>query len=165
MQLRSLCLMSPKIPIEDRVHMVTRMLFVSSHLRTLAVYSRELTLCLQQKPAVIRPSLDHLHLYLASVEDMADPVSLAAVFPNISYLSTGTVYLDIDIKLGHMVLDLIKTLPYLHRLQFNDYKFSHNRSTNESYDNLVQLLQNSEQLRFVECFVKVYGNKHLFIWF
>jgi hypothetical protein len=157
--------MNVQIPIEDRANMISQMLVVSPHLCTLVVYSRELALCLKQKPSVTLSSLNHLHLYLGLIHEMVDPVALAIAFPNISYLSTGKRYLIMDIKLGHVVLDLIKALPYLRLLTFNDRNFSTKGYTDPFDDNpLVQMLQNSEQLRSGDCFVKVYSDRHLVIW-
>lgn len=166
MQLRSLCLsISSQIPIEDRANTITQMLFVCPRLRTLVVHSKELALCLQQKPELTLPSLDRLHLYLDAIVDMVDPVGLAAVFPNISYLSTAEVFLHVDIKLGHVALDLIKALPCLRRLRFNDYDFSYTSGSDPSDNNLlVQMLQNSEQLRSVDCFMTFCKKRHLVIW-
>lgn len=165
MQLRSLSLlMNLRIPIEDRANMITQMLLICPRLHTLVVISKELTICLEQNPALMLSSMDHLHLYLDAVDEIVDPVYLAAAFPNISHLSTGKQYLAMDIRLGHVVLNLIKALPYLRLLRFNDHSFVCNRDTDQSDNNLVQMLQNSEQLRSTNSFIKVYEENHLFIW-
>jgi len=165
MQLRSLSLlMNLQIPIEERANMITQMLLICPRLHTLAVRSKELSICLEHKPTVILSSMDHLHLYLDKVNEMVDPVYLAAAFPNISHLSTGKQYLAMDIRLGHVVLNLIKALPYLRRLRFNDHSFVRNDDTDQSDNNLVQMLQNSEQLRSTNSFIRVYNKNHLFIW-
>jgi hypothetical protein len=166
MQLRSLWLfMKLQIPIKERANMITQMLFVCPHLRTLIVRSKELALCLEQKPAIKLSSLDRLHLYLDEVHDMVDPVALGAVFPNISYFSSGKQYLDVDINLANLVLNLLKNLPCLRRLHFNDQDFSYNCDGDQSDNNLVvQMLQNSEQLRSVDFYVRVFRERHLIIW-
>ncbi|CAF2136780.1 unnamed protein product [Rotaria magnacalcarata] len=165
MQLRSLCLlMNVQIHIENRANMITQMLFICPHLRTLAVLSKELVLCLEKKPALRLSSLDHLHLYLDVVHEMVDPIALAVVFPNISYFSTGKYYLKMDIKLAHVALDLIKALPYLRRLRFNDCRFFYQRDTDQSANYLVEMIQNSEQLRSHDSFVGVYERGHMVIW-
>jgi hypothetical protein len=152
-------------PIENRAKMIQQMLFVCPHLRALTVVSTELVLCLRQNPALAMPSLNHLHLYLDKVHDMVDPVTLAAVFPNISFISTGKDYLVIDINLCQLVLHLIKALPYLRRLHFGDYNFSRIYDIDQSDNNLlVEILQSSEQLRSTNSCVRVYGKKHLAVW-
>ncbi|CAF4038404.1 unnamed protein product [Rotaria magnacalcarata] len=165
MQLRSLCLlMNSQIHIEDRANIITQMLLICPRLRTLAVLSKELALCLKQKPALTHLSLDHLHLYLDMVQDMVDPVALAVIFPNISYFSTGKWYLKMDINLAHVVLDLIKVLPYLRRLRFNDCNFFYEGNIDQSADYIVEMIQNSEQLRSKDSFVRVYEWRHMVIW-
>ena len=152
--------------IEAGANMVLHLLVVCPCLRTLAVRSTDLIVCLKKKPALTLTSLDHLHLHLDKLHEMVDAASLASAFPNISYLSTGKVYLEIDMRLGHAVLDLIKALSHLRRLRFNDMNFTSSCDSNEP-DNtlLVEMLRNSEQLRSVNCYVAVYGNRQLFIWF
>jgi len=166
MQLHSLCLLIDlQIPIEDRANIITQILFICPRLQILIVRSEELALCLEQKPEMILSSLDHLHLYLDGVQQMVDAVYLAAVFPNISYLSTEERSLAMDIRLGYIVLNLMKALPHLRRLHFNDRSFVYNCDTDQSNNNpLVQMLQNSEQLRSTNSFIRVYEENHLFIW-
>jgi hypothetical protein len=166
MQLRSLWLrMIFQIPITDRANMVRQMLFVCPRLQILVVRSDELALCLEQKPALILSSLNHLHLHLSQIHEMVDPMYLATAFPNISYLSTGTGHLYIDTRLGYVILNLINTLPYLRRLRFNDHNFPYNGDSDQIDDNLVvSMLQNSEQLRSMDCCVRMFENSHLVIW-
>jgi hypothetical protein len=157
--------MKAGISIADRANMITRMLFVCPRLRTLVVRSEELALCLEHKPAVILSSLDHLHLYISAVEDMVNPLNLATVFPNISYFSTGSEFLNVDMDLAKVVLDLLKHLSCLRRLRFNDYDFHFEDDIDQSDDNLVvQMLRNSEELRSKNPFIRVYDEEQLFIW-
>ena len=165
MQLRSLCLfMNLRIPIENRAKILTQILIVCPRLHALGVGSDELALCLEQKLTITLLSVNRLHLYLDQVQEMVDPVVLATVFPNISYFSTGKQYLIMDLKLGHVVLDLIKALLHLRRLRFNDLDFSQNRDIDQSATYLVEMIRNSEQLQSVDCFVRVYKLRHMVIW-
>lgn len=168
MQLRSLHLSMHSSPtIEDGANIIAQILLICPRLHTLVLESIQLARCLEQKPAVILSSLERLHLDLFKVEEMVDPFHLAAVFPNISYISTGNRYIGIDtnIRLGHVALNLIKALPRLRRLLFNEQSFVFDRDTVQGSNNVVvQMLQNSEQLRSTNSLVRVYQDNQLFIW-
>lgn len=165
MQLRSLILLLNLQKIEDRANVIKQILFVCPRLHTLAVRSKDLSYCLERKPTVTISSLDHLHLYVDEVDEMVDAVHLAAVFPNISCLSTGTSYLRLDTRICDVVQNLIKTLPYLRRLRFNDHNCSYKHDAHEPDNNLlVHMLQNIEQLRSIDCCVKVFSSRRLVIW-
>ncbi len=151
--------------IEDRANVIRQLLFVCPHLRTLAVRSNELSYCLEQKAAVTISSLDHLHLYVDKIDEIVDAVHLAAVFPNISCLSTGTWYLRLDTRICNVVQNLIENLPYLRRLRFNDYNRFYKNNADEADNNLlVRMLQNIEQLRSKDCCVKMPSSHRLVIW-
>ena len=166
MQLRSLMLLTnPQILIGDRANIIGQILSVCSRLCTLVVVSQELALCLEQNSVITLPSLSHLHLYLKELREMVTPAILATAFPHISYFSTGTLYLPIDLEVGYTALRLIKALPYLRLLRFNDLNFSRKYDL-DKYDNspVVQMLKNCEELRSVNCYVKLYQNIQLIIW-
>ena len=165
MQLRSLMLLLYPRNIEDRTNVIRQLLLVCPQLRTLAVRSNELSYYLEQKPTMTISSLDHLHLYVDKIDEIVDAVYLAAVFPNISCLSTGTRYLRLDTRICNVVQNLIKNLPYLRRLRFNDYNRFYKNDADEPDNNLlVHMLQNIEQLRSKDCCVKIPSSHRLVIW-
>ena len=165
MQLRSLMLLQYAQDIEQRANVIKQILLLCPHLRTFAVSSKELSYYLEQKPAMTISSLDHLHLYVGNVDEIVDAVHLSAVFPNISCLSTGPYCIRLDTRICNVVQNLIKNLPYLRRLRFNDNSRCYKNGTDEPDNNLlVHMLENIEQLRSTDCCVKMPNNRRLVIW-
>lgn len=166
MQLRSLMLLAnSQILIRDGAKIIEQILLVCPRLCTLVVGSQELALCLEQNSEITLPSLSHLHIYLGDLRQMVTPAILATAFPHISYFSTGKSYLPTNLELGYAALRLIKALPYLRLLRFNDLNFAHMYDL-DKYDNspLVLMLKNCEELRSVNCYVKLYQSIQLIIW-